>query len=78
MTRPSRLAAAHLSMAAAVEAINLAVLHLQLARKDYAHKSHPMPLPLRRARLEALDAKIAALQGVRSDPNAHPWIGDLS
>lgn len=74
MTRPSREAAAHISMAAAVEAINLADIHLQLARKDYA--ASDLPAGIRRARVAALDAKLAALRDIRPDHTAYPWSED--
>lgn len=75
MTSPSRTAAAHLSMVAANEAINLAVLQLQIARKDYAAST--LPAGVRAARVAALDAKVAALRDVHVSPAAHPWIEDF-
>jgi hypothetical protein len=71
----TRVSAAHHSMLAAEQGVDLAVLMLQVARKDYA--ASKLPAGVRSARVAALDAKIAALRDVHAGPNAHPWVEDL-
>lgn len=65
---------AHDNWTKAREAVDQAIARLTVIRTLY--EASDLSRPIKVARMQGVDAKIAALRAVRLDGDAHPWVED--